>query len=117
MNEVALNFERPEYMQRLAKTRSAMGRAGVELLIVTDPSNMSWLTGYDGWSFYTHQCVLVAEQGDPFWFGRGMDAKGALRTVYMAPDHIIGYADHYVQSVERHPMDRLSEIIIATGSE
>lgn len=115
MNEVALNFERPEYMQRLAKTRSAMGRAGVELLIVTDPSNMSWLTGYDGWSFYTHQCVLVAEQGDPFWFGRGMDAKGALRTVYMAPDHIIGYADHYVQSVERHPMDRLSEIIIEQG--
>ncbi len=115
MKDVVLNFDRDEYARRLKKTRSAMESAGIELLIVTDPSNMSWLTGYDGWSFYTHQCVLVADSGDPIWFGRGMDAKGALRTVYMHPDNIIGYEDHYVQSTERHPMDRLSEIIIERG--
>ena len=34
-------------------------RTGIDLLIVTDPSNMAWLTGYDGWSFYVHQAVLV----------------------------------------------------------
>lgn len=115
MNEAVLNFEREEYSQRLHKTRSAMESAGIGLLIVTDPSNMAWLTGYDGWSFYTHQCVLITDSGDPIWFGRGMDAKGALRTVYMPEDHIIGYQDHYVQSTQRHPMDRLSEIILDRG--
>ncbi len=110
-----LNFTREEYAQRLSKARSAMAQAGIELLLVTDPSNMSWLTGYDGWSFYTHQCVMLTEESDPIWFGRGMDAKGALRTVYMAPEQIIGYDDHYVQSTERHPMDRLSEIIVERG--
>ncbi|MDA9982108.1 ectoine hydrolase DoeA [Gammaproteobacteria bacterium] len=114
---VVLNFECSEYADRLRKTRAAMASAAVELLVVSDPSNMAWLTGYDGWSFYTHQCVLVAEDGDPIWFGRGMDAKGALRTVYMHADNIIGYADHYVQSTERHPMDVLSEIISARGWE
>lgn len=112
---MALNFEPSEYADRLQKTRTAMAESGVDLLLVTDPSNMAWLTGYDGWSFYTHQCVLIAEEGDPIWFGRGMDAKGALRTVYMHPDNIIGYADHYVQSTERHPMDYLSRIIADRG--
>ena len=115
MNEVVLNFDRSEYASRLDKTRAAMEQAGLDLLLVTDPSNMAWLTGYDGWSFYTHQCVLITDAGEPIWYGRGMDAKGALRTVYMDPDNIIGYEDHYVQSTERHPMDRLSEIIVERG--
>ena len=115
MNETALNFDRQEYMQRLDKTRAAMEDAGIELLIVTDPSNMSWLTGYDGWSFYVHQCVLVLPDQEPIWYGRGIDVNGAKRTVYMSHDNIIGYADHYVQSTERHPMDYLSEIILDRG--
>jgi ectoine hydrolase len=110
-----LNFSRAEYTERLAKTRRAMERAGIDLLIVTDPSNMHWLTGYDGWSFYVHQCVLVPPEGEPIWYGRGQDANGAKRTAYLSHDHIIGYPDHYVQSTERHPMDLLSKIIRERG--
>lgn len=58
-------FERNEYDRRLAKTRAAMDRAGLDALFVTDPSNMAWLTGYDGWSFYVHQGVLVRPEGEP----------------------------------------------------
>ncbi|MEP2707106.1 MAG: ectoine hydrolase DoeA [Roseibium sp.] len=103
-----LNFSRDEYRQRLKKTRNAMSAAGVEVIIVSDPSNMAWLTGYDGWSFYVHQCVVVGPTGDPVWFGRGQDANGARRTCYLSEDDIIGYPDNYVQSTERHPMDYLS---------
>ena len=103
-----LNFSREEFADRLAKTRAAMETRGLDLLIVSDPSNMHWLTGYDGWSFYVHQCVVVSAHGDPIWYGRGQDANGALRTCYMEPSRIIGYPDHYVQSTERHPMDYLS---------
>ena len=104
---VELAFSRDEYAARIAKTRRAMDERGLDLLVVSDPSNMAWLTGYDGWSFYVHQCVLLALEGDPVWFGRGMDANGAKRTVFMAHDNIVGYADHYVMSTERHPMDYL----------
>ena len=61
----------------MAKTRAAMQRAGIDTLVVTDPSNMHWLTGYDGWSFYVHQCVIVPPEGEPIWYGRGQDANGA----------------------------------------
>ncbi|MBP2292858.1 ectoine hydrolase DoeA [Azospirillum rugosum] len=115
MPEPTLNFSRDEYAARLAKTRKAMEKAGVEVLIVTDPSNMAWLTGYDGWSFYVHQCVVVPPDGEPIWYGRGQDANGAKRTAYLAHDNIIGYPDHYVQSTERHPMDLLSRILEDRG--
>jgi len=115
VSEPILNFTRAEYAERLAKTRRAMDTSGVDLVIVTDPSNMHWLTGYDGWSFYVHQCVLVPGSGEPVWFGRGQDANGAKRTAYLAHDNIVGYPDHYVQSTERHPMDLLSTLIEERG--
>ena len=115
MSEPTLNFTRSEYAERLAKTRRAMEKAGIDLVIVTDPSNMHWLTGYDGWSFYVHQCVLVPGSGEPIWYGRGQDANGAKRTAYLAHDNIVGYPDHYVQSNERHPMDLLSKLIADRG--
>ncbi|TLX62377.1 ectoine hydrolase DoeA [Stutzerimonas nosocomialis] len=120
MSEIVVNlpFSREEYATRIAKTRKAMEAQGIELLIVTDPSNMAWLTGYDGWSFYVHQCVLLPLEGDPVWFGRGQDANGARRTAFMGDADIIGYPDHYVQSRVRHPMDYLSlEVIVARGWE
>lgn len=103
-----LHFTRTEFDARIAKTRKAMQKSGLDLLIISDPSNMNWLTGYDGWSFYVHQCVVLTLSGEPIWFGRGQDANGAVRTCFMAPSNIIGYPDHYVQSTARHPMDYLS---------
>ncbi len=104
-----LHFSTEEYTTRIAKTRRAMQAAEIELLIVSDPSNMAWLTGYDGWSFYVHQCVVLSHDGEPVWFGRSQDANGAKRTSFLHHDNIVGYPDHYVQSVERHPMDYLCD--------
>lgn len=108
-------FTDAEYQDRIAKTRAAMDQAGVDLILVTDPSNMAWLTGYDGWSFYVHQGVLLGPDGDPIWWGRGIDGNGALRTVFMSDDHIRGYEDSYVQNPLKHPMEDLSNLIREKG--
>ena len=108
-------FSTAEYQRRLRQTRAEMAARGLDLLIMSDPSNMAWLAGYGGWSFYVHQCVIVGPDGPPVWFGRGQDAAGALRTVWMTPDHIIGYPDHYVQSTERHPMEFLCGVLAERG--
>ena len=104
-------FEKEEYEIRISKVRKSMDEKNIEVLIVTDPSNMAWLTGYDGWSFYVHQCVVLSLEREPFWYGRGMDANGAKLTVFMQHENIIGYPDYYVQNPEKHPMDYLSEIL------
>jgi ectoine hydrolase len=62
-----------------------MDRRGIELLICPDPSNMSWLTGYDGWSFYTPR--RCSSPTTPTRCGGAViDANGAKRTVYMDHD-------------------------------
>ncbi|MFQ5623667.1 MAG: ectoine hydrolase DoeA [Paracoccaceae bacterium] len=115
MPDVLLPFTREEYAERLAKTRNAMDAAGIEVLFTCDPSNMAWLTGYDGWSFYVHQGVIVGPQGEPVFWGRNMDANGARRTCYMAEDNICGYSDDYIMSAERHAMQDLAQVIRARG--
>jgi ectoine hydrolase len=115
MVEPVLHFGRDEYARRLARTRAAMEAAGIEVLVVTDASNMAWLTGYDGWSFYTPQAVVVAGGGEPVWWGRGMDVAGALRTCWMAEENLLGFADRYVHSRERHAMEDLADRIAERG--
>ncbi|KGJ16065.1 ectoine hydrolase DoeA [Paracoccus sanguinis] len=115
MPDIPLNFSRAEYAARLDKTRRAMESAGVELLVVTDPSNMNWLTGYDGWSFYVPQCVIVPPHGEPLFFGRGMDAVGARFTAWIGEESIIGYPDDYVMNPAKHPMELLAQILTDRG--
>jgi ectoine hydrolase len=76
---------------------------------------MAWLTGYDGWSFYVHQAVIVGPSGEPVFWGRQMDAAGALRTCYMAPEDIVAYSDDYVMATDRHAMEHLAETLAARG--
>lgn len=110
-----LPFEMAEYGARLFRTRAAMAEHGLDALFVTDPSNQAWLTAYDGWSFYVHQGVIVLPDKDPIWWGRSQDTNGAVRTVWMGQDRIMGYADGFVQSTERHPMQDLAALLSDLG--
>ena len=112
------HFTEDEYRARLARTRAAMAEAGVEVLLATNPANMCYLTGYDGWSFYVHQLVVVPlEDESPIWVGRGMDANAARVTTYLKSENIRGYPDDYVQSTAKHPMDYVADLLKEKGWE
>ncbi len=115
MPAIQLPFSTAEYQRRLTAVRNAMAEHGIDVLFVEDPSNMAWVTGYDGWSFYVHQGVLIFHDDDPVWWGRSQDANGALRTVWMDDAHITSYPDNYVQSRERHPMQTLAGLLRERG--
>jgi ectoine hydrolase len=115
MSNTNLPFTLTEYETRLIKVRAAMEAMDCEVLIVTDPASMAWLTGYNGWSFYVHQAVIIGPIGAPLWWGRMMDAIGAKRTVYMAANNIFGYEDTYVQNPDKHPMEDLAQLMKAQG--
>jgi ectoine hydrolase len=100
-----LLFERTEYLARVDRTKKEMARRNIDLLLVASPANQFWLTGYDGWSFYTPQMVAISLQADePIWIGRKMDAVGAKFTAFLKPENIVPYPDNYVASSELHPM-------------
>ena len=77
-------FSKNEYDSRLKRVRSKMKERGLDALIIGNPSNINWLTGYDAWSFYTPQLMLVDFDKGPFWMGREMDANTAsLQPTYL----------------------------------
>jgi len=111
-------FSKEEFLSRIKRTKESMDRAGVEVLIAADPANMNYLTGYDGWSFYVPQVVVLAlEDEEPVWIGRGMDTAGARHTTFLDRERIIGYPDNYVQNPDRHPMNFVADFLKGRGWE
>jgi Xaa-Pro dipeptidase len=111
-----LPFARTEYQTRIDNTKQRMADHGIEVLLATDPANMNYLTGYDSWSFYVHQLVVLALDADePVWVGRGMDANAAKVTTYLAHDNIRAYSDDYVQAADKHPMEYVAQLIRERG--
>lgn len=109
-------FTENEYKARLTKIKESMDRNGLEVLLATHPANMNYVSGYDGWSFYVHQGVLVfKDKEQPIWFGREQDSNGAKITTWLDEENIIGYQDDYVQSLIKHPMDFMSDILKDLG--
>ena len=109
-------FERAEYLSRVERTKARMARQGIDVLLVASPANQFYLTGYDGWSFYTPQMVVVSlAQEEPVWVGRAMDAVGATFTTFLAERNIVPYPDDYVASTERHPMQFLAGVLAERG--
>jgi ectoine hydrolase len=103
----ASDFSAQEYADRLSKTRAAMNARGIETLLVTDPSNMAWLTGYDGWSFYVPQMVILPAQGAPLWWGRTQDKAGAAQTTWLDAADLLDWPEEHVQHPDHHPVDAL----------
>ena len=107
-----MNFTKEEYKSRLKKVQASMQKKGIELLISQDPSNMNYLTGYDAWSFYYAQCVIVHVNSDePICFVRDQDAGGAYIKTYLKDENIIKYDEKYIHTWPLHPYDALVDLI------
>lgn len=112
-------FEQVEYDSRLRRVRARMSDAGIDVLLISNAANMHYLTGYDGWSFYVKQGVVVtsSESEQPFWFGRDMDRNGALLTTWLHPDNLYGYADEYLPMLGGDPMAFVVERLRERGHD
>ena len=59
-----MSFSVQEFKTRLNNVKKSMQKNGIDLLISHDTANMYYLTGYDAWSFYYAQCVIVHANAD-----------------------------------------------------
>ncbi len=105
-------FTKTEYKERLIKVKDSMQKKDIDLMISQDPANMNYLTGYDAWSFYYAQCVLVhINEDEPICFLRPMDAGGAYIKTYLQDKNIIKYDEKCIHTWPSHPYDYLVEEI------
>ncbi len=113
---MALPFDRSEYAARIAAVEQEMARRGLDALLISDPANMNYLTGYDGWSYYVPQAVVVVGgEEQPYWFGRPQDANGARLTTWLDDEHISSYPETHIHQPDRHPMDVAAQLLERLG--
>ena len=68
------DFTPEEFASRLARTRQAIGAAGLDWLLVIHPVSMRWVIGQDTKSYTIFQCLAVpAKPIPPVLFTRGTD--------------------------------------------
>lgn len=108
-------FSTAEYRDRLHETQRRMEDRDIDVLLVTDPANMFYLSGYDAYSFYVPQILIVTPgQDQPVWVGREQDYTCATETTWLDTDNIVVYTDEYVDS-EKHPMSFVADILAEQG--
>ncbi|WP_129358507.1 M24 family metallopeptidase [Rothia uropygioeca] len=99
-------FSVQEFESRRQRVRDLAVEKGFDALLIADPANIYYLTGYDAWSFYTPQLLFFPVDGDLYFIAREMDANGAHRTISQVPrDRILGYPETYIHQAEIHPGD------------
>lgn len=89
-----------------------MAERNLDALLVGDPANMNWLTGFDAWSFYVPQLMLVLHDAEPIWMGRKMDAGAVALTTYLGAESVKPYAEDYLQREGVHPMDVIAKNLL-----
>lgn len=100
---------------RLARVREEMRKAGFDGLVVADPANIYYLSGYNAWSFYTPQILYVPLTGTPVLAMREMDALGAYRTAVRYGEDALGYPETLVHRPDTHPMVWVADALRGLG--
>ncbi|MGH3458127.1 M24 family metallopeptidase [Aeromicrobium sp.] len=108
-------FSLEEYAARLSAVQKRLVERGWSALVVVDPANLFYLCGYNAWSFYVPQCLVVPAEGAPHLFARSMDAQGAHWTAALPQDQVHGYPEQLVHRPDAHPFDWITRRAVEIG--
>jgi len=107
-------FKREEYQMRISKLTSMMSKNHYKMIIICSPQNINYFTGFDGWSFYVPQFLIVFLKGNDYHTKlvlRGMDSSAGLSTTYLPQDDILYYPDKYIDNTECHPIELIDNML------
>ena len=77
-------FEASELRGRQDRARNALLTAGLDLLIVTTPENIFWLTGQQTPGYYTFQALFFPSEGEPFFLIRQLESLNCQANSFIA---------------------------------
>lgn len=105
-------FPRDEYLRRLSAVKSEMQRRETDVVIVTHPSNITYLTGYTAKSGYVPQGLVVSlKEDEPTFVARRMDAPAALHQMFVDRSRVIGYSESLVGNPEMDGFDVIIDFL------
>lgn len=109
-------FPRAEYLRRVGAVKSEMMRRDIDVLVVTNSSNITYLTGYGAKSAYVPQgLVVLMHREEPTFILRRMDAPAALHQTFLEHRSVIGYPEDLVGNPDMDGYDTLIDFIHELG--
>jgi ectoine hydrolase len=103
------------HRDRRAQAAAIARDHGLSALVVADPANIHYLTGYNAWSFYMPQFLLLSsEDARTLLVGRDMDMRVAFRTADLGDDEVLPYPESYVHRADVHPFDWVAGQLVDT---
>lgn len=76
-------FPKAEYDARVAKARAGLAEAGIDVMIVTGPENIFYLTGQQTPGYYTFQALLLPVDGEPVFVVRQLEFFNFTANTYI----------------------------------
>ncbi|WP_342723839.1 Xaa-Pro peptidase family protein [Bradyrhizobium sp. B097] len=109
-------FPRTEYLRRLNTVKSEMARREIEVLVVTAPANITYLSGYTSKSGYVPQGLVVSlDDEEPTFITRRMDGPAAIHQMFINRSHVIGYPETLIANPNRDGYDAIIDFILDKG--
>lgn len=109
-------FPRAEYLRRLSALKAEMKRREIDVLFVSSPSNITYLTGHTAATAYVPQGLLVSiAEEEPTFFLRKMDAPAAIRQTFLDRSNVIGYSEDLVGHPDMDGYDRVIDFLHERG--
>ncbi|MCK1333276.1 M24 family metallopeptidase [Bradyrhizobium sp. CW9] len=112
MQKAPQAFPRPEYLRRLSAVRAEMERREADVLVVTSPANITYLTGYTSKSAYVPQGLIVSlKEEEPTFFTRRMDAPAAKHQMFIDSSRVIGYPENLIANPDMDGFDAIIDFL------
>ena len=100
-------FPKAEYQQRIDRLRGRMKENDFDLVLLSGPENIFYLTGQQTPGYYTFQALCIPASGEPFHVLRGLEAMNARLNTFLTD--ITGYAD------DEHPAAAVAAVLKKRG--
>ena len=98
-SEIAMALDLPfpieEFRERLAGTRARMSEAGVDILFVTGPENIYYLSGYRTTGYYIFQALVVPLDGESQFVTRGLEFANVRSLSWIQGGYAVGDTESY----------------------
>jgi Xaa-Pro dipeptidase len=78
-------FAKAEYDGRLARARDLLAGAGIDVMVITGPENIFYLTGQQTPGYYTFQALVLPVDGDPVFVIRQLEYFNFIANTFI-PD-------------------------------
>lgn len=77
-------FARSEYDERVRLARANLQAAGIDVMVVTGPENIFYLTGQQTPGYYTFQALVLPVEGDPVFVIRQLEFFNFISNTFIS---------------------------------